>query len=165
MENIEIWKDIPNYEGMYKINNIGEVISFYKGKKTKLKQIKGFDGYLYVNLYKNKKMKQCKIHQLVAIVFLNHTPCGYKFVVNHKNFIRTDNRVENLEIVTSRENTNLKHIKSSSKYTGVHWSKKSKIWVSSIYFKKKTIYLGSYINEIDAHNAYQNKLSQYLIDD
>ena len=62
-----------------------------------------------------------------------------KLVVNHINNNKLDNRLENIEIVTSRENSNLKHIKSSSKYVGVSWCKKRNgKWHSSITFKKKT---------------------------
>lgn len=79
-------------------------------------------------------------------------------MVNHKNFIRTDNRVDNLEIVTSRENTNQKHFKNSSQYIGVCWHKASEKWHSSIHIKGKLKYLGLFLTELEAHNAYQNKL-------
>lgn len=154
---METWEIIDGYE-QYQVSNKGNVISFYGRKARLLKQIKGSDGYFYVNLYHNRIPKQFKIHQLVAIAFLGHKPCGYKLVVNHVNFIKTDNRVENLQIVTSRENTNQKHLKSSSQYTGVHWRKKNKKWVASIYAENKTIYLGEFTNEIDASNSYQRAL-------
>ena len=169
MEN-EIWKDIPNYEGIYQVSDLGRVkslerkVSFGTGHRIVYEKfLKGvFDksGYLTINLSKKSKVKNVKIHQLVSICFLNHTPCGSELVVNHKNFIRTDNRVENLEIVTTRENTNQKHIKSSSKYTGVRWREDSKRWISKIYHNRKHIHLGTLVNELDAHKAYQEKLKE-----
>ncbi len=169
----EIWKDIFGYEGLYQISNFGNVkslkrISLMRNKYQFIKKEKILKpcldnvGYYNVNLYKNNFQKTFKIHKLVAIAFLNHTPCGYKLVVNHKNFIKTDNKLENLEIITSRENTNLQHIKSSSKYTGVSWHKNIKKWQSYIKINNKLIYLGVFENEIDAHNEYQNKLKTIL---
>lgn len=103
------------------------------------------------------------IHKLVAMAFLNHTPDGTQiFVINHKNFDKMDNRVENLEIVTSRENSNKKHLSSTSKYTGVSWNKNTNKWRADIYINSKLNYLGLFTNEIEASNAYQNALKQIL---
>lgn len=155
----EIWKDVLNYENHYKVSSLGNVKSVKFGKDTILKK-KIRNKYLAVNLTKNGVVKDFNIHQLVAIAFLNHKPNGMEKVINHINFIKTDNRVENLEIVTSRENSNLKHIKSSSKYVGVSFCKKSNKWKSYINIKKNRIHLGFFLNEIDASSAYQNKLKE-----
>lgn len=132
---MEKWKDIVNYEGIYEVSNLGNIKSLsrtilrngkypYLSKERILNKAIDANGYNVVSLYKNGKQKTCKVHQLVAQSFLNHFSLGYEVVVNHINFIKTDNKVENLEIVTARENSNLKHIKSSSKYVGVSWDKK-----------------------------------------
>lgn len=113
--NIEIWKDVPNYEGLYEVSNLGNVRSkdrkkwngkvFYTQKGRLLKQ--NFDGkgnYLFVGLYKDGKIKQINIHRLVAIAFIpnpNNLPC-----INHKNEVKTDNRAENLEWCTISYNSN-----------------------------------------------------------
>ena len=167
MENIqEIWKDIPNYEGYYQVSNLGNVKSLARfnnlGKRVKERVLKNLvnttKGYLVVNLSKIGLVKTKQIHQLVAESFLNHKPNGHKLVVNHKNFNRQDNRVENLEIVTQRENANRAHIKSSSKYVGVSWHKGSKKWMSRIVINGKRKHLGYFFEEIEASNAYQNAL-------
>ncbi len=153
---MEIWKNITNYNDLYQVSNLGRVKSF-KGKKEKiLNGTLGVRGYYVVGLFFNNTQKKKYIHQLVAQSFLNHKPCGYKLVVNHKNFIRTDNRVENLEIVTSRENSNRKHLKSTSKYTGVSLIKKTNKWVSRIVINGKQKHLGNYLTELEAHEAYQS---------
>ena len=171
MENIqEIWKDIPNYEGYYQVSNLGNVKSLARfnnlGKRVKERVLKNLvhttKGYLVVRLSKIGLVKTKQIHQLVAEAFLNHKPNGHKLVVNHKNFNREDNRVENLEIITNRENTNKKHKKSKSKYIGVTWHKRVNKWTAQILYKRKNIHLGCFNNEIDAHNAYQNKLKEIL---
>lgn len=108
----EIWKDIPEYKGIYQVSNSGRVKSLGNEKSKKeriLKPIINPHGYCFVYLCMYGKSKAIYIHQLVAICFLGHKPCGYKLVINHKNFIRTDNRVENLEIVTQKENLNHYH--------------------------------------------------------
>jgi hypothetical protein len=129
---MEIWKDVFNYQGIYQVSNLGNIksLNYKKTKKEKvLISSVGSNGYLTVKLCKNGIAKTRTIHQLVLESFLNYMPDGtQKLVVNHINFIRRDNRLENLEIVTMRDNGNQKHIKSSSKYTGVTWNKEKKKW-------------------------------------
>ena len=154
----EEWRDLPNYEDHYQVSDLGRVKSLKHGKERILKQNLR-SKYLSVGL-SNGKVKSFSVHQLVVIAFLNHEPCGLKRVVNHKNFNKQDNRVENLEIVTPRENSNHKHLKSSSKYTGVSWFKRDKNWMANIRIDNKLKYLGSFKNELDAHSAYQNALNE-----
>jgi hypothetical protein len=166
----EIWKDIPNYEGYYQVSNLGRVkslerkVKHSKGgvmvRKQKILKVSDNRGYLRCLLCKNKKNKTFRVHQLVAMAFLNHVPCGHKLVVNHINFNRADNRVENLELITNRKNCNQKHLKSSSQYTGVYWNKNNKNWAAGIRFNGKKKYLGSFEDEYDAHLAYQSKLNE-----
>jgi len=162
----EIWKDVIGYERMYQISNLGNVKSLRRynsrGNLVKEKILKpNTDSTKYSSVcfckegIKYKKM----IHQLVAIAFLNHTPCGFKLVVNHKDFNRLNNHINNLEIVTARENANFKHITSTSQYVGVSWDKSKNRWVSNISINGKQKYLGIYKNEIDAHLAYQKELT------
>lgn len=167
----EQWKDVVGYEGIYQISDLGRVkslsrITFNRGvnlfisKEKILKVALLKNGYFTVALRLNNKQKSYLIHILVSIAFLNHKPCGFNLVVNHKNFIKTDNQKLNLEIVTNRENSNQKHIKSTSEYVGVSWNKGSSKWQVSIRVKGKAVYLGHYIDEIEASNAYQNKLKE-----
>lgn len=169
---MEIWKDIPGYEGYYQVSNLGRVkslerkIKHWQGgfrlkKELILSNLTDKDGYFRVNLYdKNSKLKHWSIHQLVCICFLNHTPKGNTLVVNHKNFNKKDNRLENLEIVSNRENTNKKHLNSSSKYTGVSFSKRLNKFQAEISYKKKRFYLGVFESEKEASLAYQKKLKE-----
>ena len=159
---MEIWKDILGYNGMYQISDLGRAKSLCGAKERVLKPALISSGYLAICIRKDKIQKTFTIHKLVAIAFLNHKPCKQKLVVNHVNFDKSDNRAVNLEIVTTRENTNRKHIKSTSKYTGVYWDKIYKRWRSSIIVNKKTKHLGRFINEYDAHLAYQTALSELI---
>lgn len=159
---IEEWKDILGYEGLYKVSNLGNIKSLKFQKEKVLKLQTNTKGYFIVNLYKNKKMKSHQIHQLVAIAFLNHVPCKMELVINHINFDKKDNKVSNLEIVTNRENSNRKHLKSTSKYTGVSFEKDRNKWLAQIKINGKRVLLGRFSNEIDASNAYQSKLKEII---
>ena len=98
---MEEWRDIKGYKGLYQISNTGNVKSLdynHTGKEGIMKAQDNGDGYLYVNLWKEGKMKSCTIHRLVAIAFLpnpNNLP-----EVNHISEDKSDNRVENLEWCT-----------------------------------------------------------------
>jgi hypothetical protein len=103
---MEVWKDIKGYEGLYQVSNLGRVKSlcYYGGKKEKI--IKGGvnpQGYIIIGLNKNNKRTSYTEHRLVALAFLDN-PNNYP-VINHKNGIKTDNRVENLEWCTYQQNT------------------------------------------------------------
>ena len=87
----EIWKPIKGYEGYYEASNLGNI----RNSRTMhlIKQTLNTAGYLRVQLSKASKVTFCLVHRLVAEAFLDKT--GPQ--VNHKNEIKTDNRVENLE--------------------------------------------------------------------
>lgn len=155
--NKHIWEDIPNYKGLYKINQKGEIINAQRDKP--LNPYISKKGYLNTKLSKNNKKRTYGVHQLMAMTFLNHIPCKMKLVINHINLNKLDNRLENLEIITNRENTTKTHLKSSSKYTGVSFNKINQKWFSSISIKGKTKYLGIFINEEDAYKAYLIELN------
>lgn len=94
-------KDFPDYY----ITTTGDVYSRTPHNKYRIRKIKGrpnHDGYLHVALCKNKKIINKQIHRLVAEAFIPNPE--NKPEVNHKNGIKTDNCVENLEWVTRREN-------------------------------------------------------------
>jgi len=156
----EIWKDIIGYEGMYQVSSFGRVKSFKCGKERILKESIDAYGYYKIALCKDGKPITKKIHKLVAIAFLNHKPNGYILVVNHININKLDNNVNNLEIVTARDNTNKKHLKSTSEYTGVGWHKRSNKWTSRILINKKQFSLGYFKTEIEASIAYQTRLKE-----
>jgi len=166
----EVFKDIKGFEGFFQISNYGRVKRLYRlssdGRVLKEKFKKLSDngtGYNSVCFRIGGVTTTRKVHQLVAEAFLGHTRCGMEMVVNHKDFNRMNNNVKNLEIVTPRENANKKHLKSSSKYTGVSWSKVGNKWHSYISIKDKKIHLGSFINEYDAHLAYQKALAEITL--
>lgn len=165
----EIWKDIPDYEGLYQVSNLGRVKSLpkewvsgnnsvrsHKGKILKTHINK--QGYVDISLNKDSIRKTHKVHKLVAMAFLNHEKCGHILVIDHINDNRSDNRLENLQIVTQRFNAYKTQGKYSSKYKGVSWCNIHKRFISTIYVNGKTIRLGYFKSEEEASEYYNNAL-------
>lgn len=96
----EIWKDIPWYEWLYQASNLGRIKN--KISWAHLKWSKNDRWYVRVALNKNKIKKEFKIHRLIALSFLDNTE--NKPQINHINWIKYDNKLENLEWCTLSEN-------------------------------------------------------------
>lgn len=111
----EIWKDIPNYEGIYQASNMGRVKSlkrFRKGKNGSLVTIKErilkpkltHRGYYQVDLWKQSIRKHYKVHRLVWEAFNGSIPENIQ--VNHLDERPINNALSNLNLMTPKENTN-----------------------------------------------------------
>lgn len=106
-----IVKNVIGYEGLYIIDNLGNVVSLpkYQGRRIHNKykvlktKINYKTGYEEVTLTKNNKGKTLLLHRLLAIHFIPN-PKNLENV-NHINGIKTDNRIENLEWCTKQQNT------------------------------------------------------------
>jgi hypothetical protein len=162
---IEIWKDIPTYEGRYQVSDLGRVKSLVRGKIKKeiIKTLKIHKSYFTTKLYDGRKHVTFPVHKLVAMAFLNHVPCGYNEIVDHINYDKLDNRAINLQLITARENLSKDQFRRNitSKYVGVTFHKNRRLWQSSIWVNNKTIYLGSFNTEIEASDAYQYALKKF----
>jgi len=167
MQTKEIWKDVPNYIGRYQVSNLGNVKSLKRKwviKDKILKNQNGTSGYLIVMLSKKSNIKTFQVHQLVTMAFLNHIPNGYNgLIVDHINNNSFDNRLENLQLITARENVTKDKKGGSSKYIGVCWDKINNKWKSAIQINSKIKNLGRFKNEYDAHLAYQKALKNLKI--
>lgn len=116
---IEIWKPINNFEDYYEISNFGNIRKIggknQFGKFKIFKNIKPYmneKGYLKVGLSKNNRRKIYKLHRLVAEHFLPN-PNNYP-EINHIDFNKQNNRVDNLEWCTHKEN--IQHYWENKKY-------------------------------------------------
>jgi hypothetical protein len=157
----EIWKDVPNYEGRYQVSNIGNVTSLnYKmqGITKKLAQASGKNGYNDVVLCRNGSRRTFRVHVLVSMAFLDHKPCGHKLVVDHIDNDKKNNKVSNLRLITNRANISRQTRKTSSEYVGVSWHKTNKKWNAHIKINGVKKFLGGFVDEKDAHIAYQSRL-------
>ena len=103
----ETWKDIPGYEGLYKVSNTGKVKSMnYRHSDVPriLATVDNGYGYYIVILYLNSVRKSASVHRLVWTAFNGPIPEGLQ--INHLNENKADNRLENLSLCTPKENTN-----------------------------------------------------------
>lgn len=111
---MEAWKDVPGYEGLYEVSSLGRVRSLgricsAKNGSTQTKRARiltqevSIHGYCRIRLYDaNGVVRHHAVHRLVLEAFVGKDDRE----VNHKNEIKTDNRLENLEYCTSKENCN-----------------------------------------------------------
>lgn len=100
----EIWRDVDGYGGNYKISNFGVVVSLSNGGAKPLKKFLSSSGYESVYLYNGSKKsrKAYRVHRLVALTFIPNP--DKKPYINHKDGVKNNNCVENLEWVTQSEN-------------------------------------------------------------
>lgn len=175
MEEEEIWKDIPGYEGLYQASSFGRVKSLERLVdvgwciRPKYERILvpnlSKNGYYKNTLSINKTKKQISVHQIMAITFLGHTIDKFNIVVNHIDGNRLNNALSNLELVTHRVNTTRRyradHERVTSKYPGVYWDKYKNKWIASLYMNGKQVRLGVFKTEIAASVIYEDRLAQY----
>ena len=100
---MEIWKPIPGFESTYEVSNLGRVKSYAQSAAGKLRApLTNLRGYKQMILSKAGKNSIHSVHLLVCQAFIGQKPAGME--INHKNGIKADNRLENLEYCTKSEN-------------------------------------------------------------
>ena len=153
----EVWKEIPDYEGLYMVSNMGRVksldriVPFKRGGPNATKKVKGqilIQGLtntkrLQVKFWKNSDYKHFYVHRLVAMAFIpnpNNLP-----EVNHKDFNPVNNRADNLEWMTSYDNI-IDYKKAFSKTGEMHitFEKDTKKYRLRIPINGKTKFFGRY---------------------
>ncbi|HRF69797.1 MAG TPA: NUMOD4 domain-containing protein [Candidatus Pelethenecus sp.] len=108
----EVWKDTVGYEGLYLVSNLGKVYSLRRNKVYK--EFIEKNGYNRISVIKNGVRKKELVHRLVAKTFIPN-PQG-KLCVNHKDNNRSNNKVDNLEWVTQKEN--IQHAVAQKRFKG-----------------------------------------------
>jgi hypothetical protein len=137
---IEEWRKIPNYDE-YEVSNLGRVRSLRRN--IIMSQRPDRYGYKYVNLYSNGR-KTFKVHQLVAMSFLNHIPCGLEIVVDHINNVKDDNRLVNLQLISCKANN-----QKDKKNLGISYHKLQRRYIVRVEGR----YIGGFKTEEEAKNS------------
>ena len=159
----EVWKPIEGYEGRYEVSNLGRVKSLsrtvintgrvLKEKYNCLHLKRG--GYYSVLLSNDGVKKTILLHQLVAKAFIENK--GNHRAVNHIDGDKLNNRVDNLEWVSSRENSCHYYLNSNiGTLVGVHYRKDRNKYCAHIHEQGKKKWLGQYDNVQDAYQARLN---------
>jgi hypothetical protein len=170
---METFKQIPGYEGLYEVSDLGNVKSigrFIKsGSKSREKQVRwqndkilvlsiGVNGYKVVNLRKDNKTKCIYVHRLIADSFIQKLLGDLQ--VDHINGDRTNNTLDNLRVISAQNNIrNSKKRKGNytSEYKGVCFDKTRNKFKVEITIDGKCKSIGRFINEKDAALAYNNE--------
>ena len=153
----EIWKELPDTNGKYECSSLGRV----RVKETGYLVSFSTSSYGYHKCAINRK--STKVHRLIAKTFLPIVEG--KNEVNHIDFDRKNNRIDNLEWVSRRENHThlaLNKPNRSSKYIGV--KKEGSKYVAMISINNKKVYIGTFDDELDARDAYLNYLKEHNIE-
>ena len=171
------WRPIKGYENIYEVSNFGEVRSldrfikyfshskdktnFIKGKKIK-RRLKPPCEYFYITLAKGGKCEFKSLHILVWDTFGDKLRNGRVLMVDHIDNDKTNNRIDNLQLLTTRENTSKyqRLRETSSEYIGVSLDKNTGKWRPSIHIDGRTKHLGSFISEYKAHLVYCEALGR-----
>jgi hypothetical protein len=123
------------------------------------KAANSMDVHGYVVVFFNGKIY--KAHRLIWAIVHGELPKGH---IDHINGNRSDNRIQNLRVVTQQQNShNQQNINKRNKsgFRGVCWNRKSSKWQASISVNSKTIYIGVFSTPENAHLAYLNAKKVY----
>ncbi len=157
----EVWKSCKGYEGSYEVSNLGRIKSKQRISEKMLTSHNNKYGYPSVTLSIRGKITRHTIHQLMAIAFLDHTPNGNTMVVDHIDEVKTNNHIDNLRIISNRENCS-RSTRGTSKFTGVSWNKQNKRWIACIEIEGKQKHLGSFTDELEASEMYKKELKKIV---
>jgi len=137
-EQIEEWRDIPEFKGKYQASNKGRIRSLdreekrlghiYRVKGRVMSQSVNPNGYRVARMSLNSVVRHKSVHRLIMLAFCENP--DNKPSVNHINSDRQDNRLENLEWCTNQENSN--HMKQSNRSLKGHLNHQSKLDIYKI---------------------------------
>lgn len=154
---MEEWKTIPGYEGLYEISTDGRVrnLNYYR-KKGNVQELKPRlnGGYLKIWLFKKGKGKLFRIHVLLAMTFFGYVLNNHTLLVDHINNNPLDNKLENLQIITNRENSSKD--KKGNLPTGV--SIIGRKFRARIMIDGTKKHIGTFSTPEEASEAYQKEL-------
>ena len=155
MTKAEIFKDIPEWEGIYQVSNLGRVKSLarkWSPSESILTPAISRDRYLKVDLKANGRREQVEVSRLMALAFIDKNYVKNNLVCDHKDRNRQNNKLSNLRVVTQRENSQNKC--NSKTLIGAYKRQTSDRWKSAIYVNGKVQHIGDFDTAEEASQAY-----------
>ena len=158
---MEEWRNVIGYEGLYLASNLGNIKSIKKNlilSSNKLDK----DGYVVVKLSKNGIKTLYFEHRIVCIAFWDNTE--NKKTVNHKDFDKRNNSINNLEWATDKEQALHRHSKGGNTYNPnkcIYFSLRVNKWIAYATIDNKSKHIGHYIFRSDAVKARKKFLATF----
>lgn len=161
----EIWKYVPDSDEFYEISNLGRVRSWkvrgYTNMRSKtpkfFKPRLNSRGYLCVTLSVQPRARTYTVHKLVSEAFLPPKPAS-RYMIDHLDDDKTNNRADNLQWLTNRENIAKGCAQRRSLPTGVR--RQGKKFSAQIGRKRKYTFLGMFSTSGEASVAYQKAVAE-----
>jgi len=151
----ERWKEVPGYP-RYEMSNLGRI-----KKDGKVSEINQKGKYKSRRIINGNGYKSYRVSVLVAMTFLGHKPCGHKVVVDHKDNNQHNDKLDNIQLITNRQNYNKDRSKgATSKYPGVHFNKSHNKYRAFVRINGKRKHLGFFDTEEEAYKTYKGVLDK-----
>jgi len=151
----EYWLRIPVWDG-YWVSNLGNV----HGPRSILKPERIHTGYLRVQLYLSGVRRRFMVHRLILLVFRGPCPNGYES--SHLNGKRDDNRIDNLEWMSPKDNAALRTVHGTAKIGEAN--NKSKLTEDDVrYIREQRAKYGTYITHLaDEFDVYPSTINRII---
>jgi len=154
----ERWAKVYNIDGEYMISDLGNMVNVKTGKRV---GHIGQDKYVHFFGRINGKVKNFKVHQLVYNAFGGDSYDGRKIVIDHINNVRSDNRINNLQLLKFRDNCNKDIVVGRSGVMGVSWNTAKQRWLAQISLGGRRYVIGFRKTITEAKNLYDEALYLY----
>lgn len=154
-------KNVIGYEGIYAVSDDGRVFSLKQGIEMKQHILQG---YYVVNLKKDGKIVNARVHRMVYEAFKGRIIPN--LVIDHRDGDKLNNSISNLRQITTRENTSYgwKGHKTTGLPTGVRLFKRDGTFGADISIKGERFFLGTFATADEASEAYQRALENWTKD-
>lgn len=132
---MENWIKVNDYDIMYEVSDMGQI----RNSKGKTLGSIGSDGYVHLITKKSGKYVNVRVHKIIWKAFKGDVPDGYE--IDHINGNKSDNRINNLQLLNHKDNT-IKSLKTSSGIIGINWDKTKQRWSAQITLNGKRYKVG-----------------------
>lgn len=153
------YPELDNLKSLYRYDSetgFFYSLSPYRKKFTEPLRKKDKDGYILICI----RDVYFKAHRLAWYYHYGEVPT---LIIDHLNGVRDDNRIDNLRLVSHRENCHNSYKIRRGKLVGCSYHKRDKVWISTFTANGKSKYLGCFKTEKEAHEAYLKALNHFKL--